>query len=70
MYIARSVATWSLRERAVCSLPADRARELGEAALDRHVDVLVVGREREAPLAQLRRDRVEAREQRVAVLGA
>ena len=34
--------------------PAHRARDLGEPPLDGHVDVLVVGREREAPVAQLR----------------
>ena len=68
MNIATSVATWSLRERAVCSLPADRAGELGQPPLDRHVDVLVVGREREAPAVELGLDRVEAREQRVAVV--
>ena len=39
---ARSVATWSLRDRAVWSLPANRPDDLGEPALDRHVDVLVV----------------------------
>ena len=46
--ITTSVATWSLRERAVCSLPPTRPDDLGQPALDRHVDVLVVGREREA----------------------
>ena len=65
---ATSVATWSLRERAVCSRPPDRARQLGEPPLDGHVDVLVVGREREAALAQLGLDRVQAGQQRVAIL--
>ena len=46
--------------------PADRPGDLGQAALDRHVDVLVAGREREAALAQLLLDRVESREQRLA----
>ena len=68
MNIATSVATWSLRERAVCSRPPTGPGELGEPPLDRHVDVLVVGREREAPRLELGRDGVEAREQRVAVV--
>ena len=37
-----SVATWSLRERAVWSLPAGRADQLGEPPLHGHVHVLVV----------------------------
>ncbi len=69
MYIARSVTTWSLRERAVCRRPPTGPDDLGQAPLDRHVDVFVVGLEREAPLAQLARHRVETGEQRVAVLG-
>ena len=52
--IARSVATWSLRERAVCSLPPTGPTISVSAPLDRHVDVLVVGREREAALARAR----------------
>ena len=44
--IATSVATWSLRERAVWSLPPAGAGDLGQPALDRHVDVLVVRRAR------------------------
>ena len=47
--------------------PADRPRDLRQAALDRHVDVLVVGGEREAVVAQLALDGVETFEQRVAV---
>ena len=57
---ARSVATWSFRERAVCSLPPTRPDQLGQAALDRHVDVLVVLAELEAPLVELAADAVEA----------
>ena len=45
--IAMSVATWSLRERAVCSLPPTGADDLGQPPLDRHVDVLVGVQERE-----------------------
>ena len=41
-------------------LAADRAGDLGEPPLDRHVDVLVVGREGERPLGELALDRVEA----------
>ena len=37
-----SVTTWSLRLRAVWSLAAGAPHELGQAALDRHVDVFVV----------------------------
>jgi hypothetical protein len=40
--IATSVATWSLRERAVCRRPPTGPAELGQPPLDRHVDVLVV----------------------------
>ncbi len=51
--------------------PADRADDLGQAPLDRHVDVLVVRpRTRNAPVAQLARSTcVEPGEQRVAVGG-
>jgi len=37
---------------------AGAPRELGDAPLDRHVDVLVIGCERERPLAQLDLDAV------------
>ena len=50
-------------------LAADRPGELGQAPLDRHVDVLVVRVERKAPVAQLELDGVEAGQQRVAILG-
>ena len=56
-YIATSVATWSFRERAGVQLAADRARDLGQAALDRHVDVLVGRLERELAVLELGRDR-------------
>ena len=46
--------------------PADRPDDLGQPALDRHVDVLVVAANGNAPVAQLGLDRVEAAEQRVA----
>jgi hypothetical protein len=36
----KSVATWSLRERAVLQPPRRRADQFGEAVLDMHVDVL------------------------------
>ena len=49
-------------------LAADRAGQLGDAPLDRHVDVLVVRQERERPLLQLVLDRVERGEQLVAVV--
>ena len=43
-------------------LAADRAGDLGQPALDRHVDVLVAGLEVEAcPRSSSPRDRVEAR---------
>ena len=48
-------------------LAPDGACDLREAALDRHVDVLVVLAERERPRAQLGLDGVEADEQGVAV---
>jgi hypothetical protein len=50
-------------------LPPHRAGDLGDAALDRHVDVLVVVAEGEAPLVELASDLVERREQLVAVAG-
>ena len=65
--IAMSVATWSLRERAVCSLPPTGADDLGQPALDGHVDVLVGVRERELALFELALDAVETVQQRVAV---
>jgi hypothetical protein len=46
---------------------ADRTRQLGQPALDGHVDVLVVLGEREAAVGQLALHRVQAGEQRVAV---
>ena len=58
--IATSVATWSLRERAVCSLAPGVADDLGEPALDRHVHVLVVGLDLEPVLVDLRADLGEA----------
>ena len=69
VYRATSVVTWSLRERAVCSARR-RGRQLGDAALDGHVDVLVVGLERERALAQLGLNRIEAAEQRGEVVVA
>jgi hypothetical protein len=50
-------------------LAADRAGELGQAALDRHVDVLVVGGEPKAARPQLALDSGQAGQQVVAVLG-
>ena len=46
---------------------ADRPCDLGQAPLDRHVNVLVADGEREALLAQLGLYVVQAREQRVAI---
>ena len=48
-------------------LAADRAGELGDPPLDRHVDVDVVVGEREAILGELDLDLLERRVQRVAV---
>ena len=48
----------------------DRPGDLGEASLDRHVDVLVVLGELEAALAQLAFHLLQAGKQRVAILGA
>ena len=54
--------------RTRCVQPsAHRPRDLRQSPLDRHVDVLVALLEREALLAQLALDRVEPRQQRVAV---
>ena len=50
-------------------LAAGRPGELGHPPLDGHVDVLVVGEEREPPLRELGLHRVERREQRVAIGG-
>ena len=47
------------RSRSV-QLAADRADELGQPALDRAVDVLIVGRKLEAPVTQLLLDDAEA----------
>ena len=54
--MATSVATWSLRERAVCSLPPTGPDDLGEPALDRHVHVLVVRQDLEAVVVDLGAD--------------
>ena len=62
-----SVATWSLRERAVCSLPPTGPDDLGQPPLDRHVDVLVVGLERERAAVELACDAVEPAQQLVAI---
>ena len=48
-------------------LAADRPDDLGQPPLDRHVDVLVVGRERERPAVELGLDALEPAQQRVAV---
>ena len=58
--IATSVATWSLRERAVCSRAPASPDDLGEPPLDRHVHVLVVGLDLEPVLVDLGADLVEA----------
>ena len=51
---ATSVATWSLRERAVCSLPPTGPAISRHAPLDGHVDVLVVVLERERAVGAAR----------------
>ena len=56
----KSVATWSLRERAVCSRPAAGADQLGKAMLDVHVDVLERGVLGDAVALIFVRDPVEA----------
>ena len=63
MYIARSVATWSLRERAVWSLPPTGPTHLGQVALDGHVDVFVVRRRRRSGRRELALDRIQAAQQ-------
>ena len=60
--IARSVATWSLRERPVWIFAADPAGDLGQPALDRHVDVLVGRLEWELARLELGLDSLEAGE--------
>ena len=65
---AMSVATWSLRERAVCSLPADRARRSRSAR--RSIAMWMSSspaRERKRAVAQLALDGVEPAQQRVAI---
>ena len=52
-YRRRSVATWSLRQRPVCSLPATGAHQLAQAPLDGGVDVLIAGRELEGAALEL-----------------
>ena len=49
-------------------LAADGADEVGQPPLDRHVDVDVVGRERERPGLELGRDLVEPAQERVALV--
>ena len=56
-----SVATWSLRERPVWSLPASGPIDLRQPALDRHVDVLVGVVELELAALHLRADLLERR---------
>ena len=58
----KSVATWSLRERAVCSRPAASPISSASRAFDVHVDVFERARKGEAALGDLRRDRVQARD--------
>ena len=48
-------------------LAADRADDLRQPPLDRHVDVLVVVAEREGAGLELRLDALEPAQQRVAV---
>src|SRR5439155_22819510 len=51
-------------------LAPHRPGDLGEPPLDRQVDVLIVHLDREAPLAELALDAVQAREKRIAILRA
>ena len=53
--------TWSLRLRAVCRRPPGVADQLGEAALDGGVDVLVGRAEGEVAAAKLVLDALQAR---------
>ena len=46
----KSVATWSLRERAVCSRPAGGADQFGQPRLDIHVDVFELALEDESAI--------------------
>ena len=57
----RSVATWSLRERPVWSLPADRADPLGQRRLEVEVDVLERAGPRRASRPRRRRGGPRAR---------
>ena len=65
-----SVATWSLRERAVCSLPpTGPASSVSRRSIAMWTSSSS-GRNGNVPSLQLVLDRVERREQLVAVLGA
>jgi hypothetical protein len=50
-------------------LSANGSDDLGQASLDRCVDVLVAGSERENSAVELRRDRIEAATQLVGLRG-
>ena len=63
----KSVATWSLRERAVCRRRPGLADQLGQARLDVEVDVLELGRERELAGLDLAADLLEPAQDRVAL---
>ena len=55
----RSVATWSLRERPVCSLPASGADQFVELRLDVRMDVFVIAARRRLDAHQRADDRVD-----------
>ena len=64
----RSVATWSLRERAVCSRPAAGPMSSARRSSDRHVNVFKFEALGNAAFIILRRNLVEPLENRLCVL--
>ena len=63
-----AVATWSLRLRPVCSLAPVSPGHLGDASLDRGVDVFVGVDEDEGAVGEFAADLIERGEQCVALL--
>ena len=63
----KSVATWSLRERAVCRRRPGLADQIGQALLDVEVDVLELGRELERAGRDRGLDLLQPAQDRVAL---
>ena len=63
----KSVATWSLRERAVCRRPAGVADQFGQARLDIHMDVFEGGAKDELVVVDFLADLIKSLQNGAAI---